>query len=76
MVQILKIISDYIKVGKEITSSQLGFDKYLSKLNREEFEKELNNYLLKSYKVKIIINKNLKESGNYIEGKQKIISYS
>ena len=32
-------------MGEEITYSSLAFDKYLSKLNREEFLKELNRYL-------------------------------
>ncbi len=41
-------MKNYIKEGwmqKEITSSPLAFDKYLSKLNREEFLKELNKYI-------------------------------
>lgn len=32
-------------MGKEITSSPLAFDKYLSKLNRSEFILELQKYL-------------------------------
>ena len=38
----------YIKerwMGEEITYSKLAFDKDLSKLNREEFLKELKKYL-------------------------------
>lgn len=39
-------MDSYIKemwMGKEITNSPLAFDKYLSKLNREEFLKEIEN---------------------------------
>lgn len=32
-------------MGQEITDSPLGFDKYLSKLNRDEFIKEIDKYL-------------------------------
>lgn len=32
-------------MGKEITSSPLAFDKYLSKLSKEEFKNELKKYL-------------------------------
>ena len=32
-------------MGKEITNSPLAFDKYLSKLSKEEFKNELKKYL-------------------------------
>ena len=41
-------MDSYIKenwMGEEITYSQLAFDKDLSKLNREEFLKEIKKYL-------------------------------
>lgn len=41
-------MDSYIKeawMEKEITNSPLAFDKYLSKLNREEFLKELEKYI-------------------------------
>ncbi len=41
-------MNSYVKeiwMGKEITSSPLAFDKYLSKLNRKEFLEELGKYL-------------------------------
>ena len=40
-------MKSYIKeswMGKEITNTPLAFDKYLSKLSREEFLKELERY--------------------------------
>lgn len=43
-----KEMDSYIKenwMGEEITYSQLAFDKDLSKLNREEFLKEIKKYL-------------------------------
>ena len=41
-------MSSYIKkdwMGEEITNSPLAFDKYLSKLSRDEFKEELDKYL-------------------------------
>lgn len=41
-------MSNYIKenwMGSEITESPLAFDKYLSKLNRQEFLRELKKFL-------------------------------
>ena len=32
-------------MGKEITNSNLAFDKFLIKLNRNEFLEELNKYI-------------------------------
>ena len=43
-------MNNYVKenwMGDEITNSPLAFDKYLSKLSKEEFNKELKKFLSK-----------------------------